>query len=185
LEPDQGGLDLVGLLHTLNIPSVNLRVTDQLEYRSGSLPAERVRSIYRAADVLLNPSMGGACELALLEGQACGLPPISTDWTAMREHNWSGWQIGTAPPRQGGEPFWDTSGGFFFRPSQRAIVQCLVMAHEHRGDAAIRQAAVAGAQAYDVQRVISDHWLPALEQIERLIKGAALFPVPEKVEAVS
>lgn len=172
-------IDLPGLLTTLDMPSINLRVTDQLGLHSGTVPAEYVRDIYRAADVLCMATEAEGCGLPLIEAQACGTPPIATQFTAMRELNWSGWMVATDPDKQGGERVWHNSGGFRFRPSVRAIVQCLMMAGHKRGDPALVSAATRGAQAYDIDHVVSTHWLPALEQVESLLRGAKVFAVPE------
>jgi glycosyltransferase involved in cell wall biosynthesis len=166
------------LLTTLNMPEMNLRVVDQLGTHSGNVPAEYIRDIYRAADALLLPSQGEGCGLPLYEAQACGTPPISTQWTAMRDHNWSGWQIDTTLGKPSGDLLWNDAGGFYFRPSQRAILQCLQLARAHRGDPVQQQAAIQGAKEFDIQHVIDTYWLPALEQIESLIKGARLFAIP-------
>jgi glycosyltransferase involved in cell wall biosynthesis len=173
---------LRGLMRTIDLPSVNVRVVDQLSFHSGSVPAERVRDTYRVADVLLHPSGGEGCGLTLMEAQACGTPPITCQWTAMRDYNWSGWHIPTNTHKAGGEPVWDALGGFHFRPTQRAILQCLNMAWAHRDSAELREAAVNGAQEYHIDRVIADYWMPALQRVEELINAAKLDAVPE-VEA--
>ena len=176
---NHGQFELKALLTSLDIPSVNLRVTDQLGLHNGTVPAEYIRDMYRAADVLVLPSRGEGFGLPLLEAQACGTPPISVQWTAMRETNWSGWQVSTIPGKAGGEPVWHESGGFQFRASGKALLQCLNAAFEGRGNPQQIAAAEDGAKRYDIDYVVQEYWLPALDQIEKLLKGAKLFAVPE------
>jgi len=168
LGDSQGGIYAKGMLQALNLSERNWRASDQLLYAAGYITREYVRDIYRAADVLLNPAMGRGFELCIAEAQACGTPAISCNWTAMRETNWSGWQI---DERAGGELFWCDLGAFRFRPRRVAIAKCLHMALEKRGDARIQEAARAGALRYDIERVTREHWLPILAGIERLLGG--------------
>lgn len=176
LGDSQGGIYVKGMLEALNLSESNWRASDQLLYAAGYITREYVRDIYRAADVLLNPSMGGGFELCMAEAQACGTPAISCNWTAMRETNWSGWQV---DERTGGELFWCEMGAFRFRPRRAAIAKCLHMALEKRGDERIREAARAGALHYDIERVVSDYWLPALARLEALL-GEGVLDAQEK-----
>lgn len=59
-----GGFNISAMIETIQLPPANLRATNQDAYDTGSILPEVVRDIYRAADVLVNPSMGGGFEPA-------------------------------------------------------------------------------------------------------------------------
>ena len=59
-------------------------------------PAE-MRMIYSGLDVLLNPAMGEGFGIPVLEAQACGMPVIVTDHSAM-SRGWEGGLAGRARP---------------------------------------------------------------------------------------
>lgn len=56
-------------------------ILSQME--SGS--QDSLRQTYNSCDALVVSSKAGACELSILESQACGVTPIVTDWTFMNE----------------------------------------------------------------------------------------------------
>ena len=55
---------------------------------------EHMADLYSSFDVLLNPAMGEGFGLPVLEAQACGVPAIVTDFTAMSEVCGAGWKVG-------------------------------------------------------------------------------------------
>lgn len=46
----------------------------------------RLAQIYSSCHAYINSSKAGACEMNILEANACGLPVLATDWTFMREN---------------------------------------------------------------------------------------------------
>jgi glycosyltransferase involved in cell wall biosynthesis len=174
LDRGRGGIDAERLIHAARLGDINWRASDQLLYESGNIGPDVLRDLYRAADVLLNPAMGGGFELTMIEAQACGTPVITNDFTAMRETAWSGWKISTQPGAGGGETVWVETGGFWFRPSRAAICRCLDMALASRDDVKLREMARAGALRYDTTTIMMGHWLPVMGEIEDLLIGADL-----------
>jgi glycosyltransferase involved in cell wall biosynthesis len=109
--------------------------------------------------VLLMPSMGEGFGIPLLEAQACGVPVITSDHSAMTEIGTVGWQVG-------GDPWWDAlQDSFLICPSVDGIVAALEAAYTARGDIELRERAVRFAAAYDADTVLHQHWLPALERL--------------------
>lgn len=172
LGDDRGGIDVDALLRLSGLSPHNWDVTDQALLASAAVKADVLRDLYRAADVLVIPSRGEGFCLPLVEAAACGCPAIAPDWTAMRETHLAGWRIPHTMPNA--ETVWHESGGFHLRVSRGAIVHTLRAAAAQRDNAEIAQSARDAAMRYDVDRVIADHWLPALARIEGLLFGADL-----------
>jgi len=47
---------------------------------------EYLAKIYSACHAFISSSKAGACEMSVLESQACGTPVLCTDWTFMNEN---------------------------------------------------------------------------------------------------
>jgi glycosyltransferase involved in cell wall biosynthesis len=78
-----GGLDFAALVRALGIEHKTL-FPDRYAYFKG-LPAEMMALLYNAADVYLGASMSEGFGIPLIEAQACGLPVVTTDFSAMPE----------------------------------------------------------------------------------------------------
>ena len=88
-----------------------------LPLRTRSRP-RRWPAIYSSLDVLLNASMGEGFGLTVLEAQACGVPAIVTDFTAMSEVCGAGWKVGY-------ERYWTDQASWQARPHVEEIVESL------------------------------------------------------------
>src|SRR4029077_19819242 len=117
---------------------------------------------YASMDVLLNAAMGEGFGLTVLEAQACGVPAIVTDFTAMSEVCGAGWKVGY-------DRLWTDQSSWQARPRIEEIVESLEACYAL--DAASRSALSAEARAhalqYDADKVLDDYWLPALEEVVR------------------
>jgi glycosyltransferase involved in cell wall biosynthesis len=123
------------------------------------LPRELLAMQYAAFDVLLNPSMGEGFGVPILEAQACGVPVIASDHSAMPEITQAGWLAQ-------GDAWWDAlQDSFAFMPHVGSIVACLEAAYEARDDQALRDAAVEFAIGYDADVVVTQFWEPIIEQL--------------------
>jgi glycosyltransferase involved in cell wall biosynthesis len=120
-----------------------------------------VSGVYAACDVLLNPSMGEGFGVPIIEAQACGVPVIASDHSAMSELVQAGWLVT-------GDRWWDSlQGSFAFVPSIGSIENALEAAYESRADAKLRDAAAEFAREYDADLVTERYWKPALEELAK------------------
>jgi hypothetical protein len=64
-----------------------------------------------------------------------------------------------------GTKWWTPIGSWQFRPDVEDIVAALESAHRNHADPALATKAREKAETYDVDRVLTEHMLPALEQV--------------------
>jgi glycosyltransferase involved in cell wall biosynthesis len=137
---------------------------DQMTYRLG-VPAEAMPYLYSSFDVLMNATMGEGFGIPIIEAQACGVPVIVTDTTAMSELVGPGW-------RAGGEKWWhETSQSWWINPSIGELVDALEDAYE---TPSLADVAVEFAEPYRASNVMSNHWLPVLENMAERINPQAV-----------
>jgi glycosyltransferase involved in cell wall biosynthesis len=123
------------------------------------MTAEHLVVLYSAFDVLLNPSMGEGFGIPIVESQACGVPVIVSDHSAMTELCGAGWLVT-------GDPWWDAmQEAFFIAPAIDGVLAALEAAYEERANEDLRAYAVEFAQGYDADVVTEEFWLPALEKL--------------------
>lgn len=156
-----GGYDLPGLARLYGVDSAKIRFTEPYRLACGGVSPGEIARLYSAADVLLAPSAGEGFCIPMLEAQACGCPVIASDFTAQAEMNWAGWKLEV-------DRFDDMTVTFLgceqamVRPSR--IVAALEQAWEARGDAALRERAIAGAVEYEIE-VVAGRMVKVLEGV--------------------
>lgn len=159
------GLDLALLERAAGLPSERVRYTNPYAYVSGQVQPADLAAIYSMSDVLLASSMGEGFGVPVIEGQACGLPAIVSDFSAQPELCESGWLVK-------GQGWWDESPGqgqsWFFDPYVPSIVNRLNDAYAARGDQSIRERAVAFAAQFDIEVVFPKFWTPFLAELEAI-----------------
>lgn len=151
------GVNLIELADNLGIAPEKVRTSDQTMLHLG-IPKEMVAGVYNTFDVLCMPSMGEGFGIPLIEAQACGVPVITSDWTAMPELCGAGWLVQ-------GERFYDSpqySWGLL--PYEQEIVDALEQAYE-KADGMGEQAREF-ALPYDADQVM-ELWKPELERVTR------------------
>lgn len=164
-----GGVHIPAHAAALGLSEAHVTSTDQIDYNLIT-PAEIVNLLYNAADVTVNIATGGGFELALLESQAVGTPVITSDYTAMRDLVWSGWKLnqGVAPANQ---RVLDVGlGAWRLQSLPTDLASALASAYHRRNSTALREAAIKGAQSFELERVATQYWLPALKMIEQAAK---------------
>lgn len=182
-----GALDLQALCNRLGISDA-VRWADQYAYLTGLLQPEMIAAWMSAADVGMHASYGEGFGLAGIEFQSCGTPIITTDATAMTELAGPGWMVR-------GQEFWNMAHqSWWTKPLishtcpqcgyEEGIDAALEAAWQAREDGSIGQLRVKSrefALQYDADRVLTEYWEPALEQImERANAGwsAGVLPAP-------
>jgi glycosyltransferase involved in cell wall biosynthesis len=163
------GTHLPSLLDELRVPEEAVLVADQGRYLFHPFTPEELAATYSSLDVLVNASMGEGFGLTVLEAQACGVPAIVTDFTAMSEVCGAGWKVGY-------ERHWTDQASWQARPHVEEIVasleECYALDDASRRELSAR--AREHALAYDADRVLTEHWLPALEQVALRLPGVGL-----------
>jgi glycosyltransferase involved in cell wall biosynthesis len=124
------------------------------------LPAEGVAEWYQSIDLLTACSEAEGFGLPILEAQACGVPVVTTDFSAMTELASSHWTVGGQRHWTGGHEAW------WFTPDVEEIADYYEVAFEHRENQAIKERARAFALEYDADLVASNFWKPALAECE-------------------
>lgn len=172
-----GALDLQAIARRLGIMDA-VAWADQYAYLTGMLRPEAVAAGMSGADLGTHCSYGEGFGLAAIEFQAGGTPIVTTDATAMTELAGPGWLVP-------GEPFWNSAhAAFWTRPSIAAIEAAYEAAWQAREDGkmpALREQSRAFAEQYDADRVLTEHWKPALDAImERANAGMSpgVLPAP-------
>jgi glycosyltransferase involved in cell wall biosynthesis len=184
----EGSLPLRQLAHEAGIADV--MVLPHVEaYRAG-FPAEHLRHLYNAIDVLLCVSLGEGFGLPTLEAQACGTPVIASRWAAQEDLIFSGWGLDRAEARR----FRDGQMTYVYIPSPHAIAARLGEAYQAWADgqgAALRAKALDGAAPYQIDRIVAEHWAPLLRGLEARIareqrqpRGVMRVVRPEEVLGV-
>jgi glycosyltransferase involved in cell wall biosynthesis len=157
------GLNLDRLAIQLGISSA-ISYPDRYSYEMGLITREQLATWYRGLDVLSLCSYGEGFGLPLIEAQACGIPVITTDGSAMSELCGSGWIVS-------GTPFWSHGhGAWWKRPDVEDIDAAYEEAWQAResGELAVKaKAAREFALLYDVDVVFSQHWLPIMDGLEK------------------
>lgn len=160
------GLNLPGMAARLGI-SGSIGFPDSYSYDTGIITREQMASWYRGLDILSLCSYGEGFGLPLIEAQACGIPVVTTDGSAMSELCGGGWLVE-------GSPFWSSGhGAWWTRPDVNDITEAYEAAWQAKQDGSIgqiRKAAFEFAMLYDVDRVFEEYMKPVLAQIEERIK---------------
>ncbi len=153
-----GGVNLIELAHACGIPTAALRTSHQSAYHIG-IPQDALPYIYNAFDVLAMPSMGEGFGIPLIEAQACGIPVITTDFTAMTELCGSGWLVE-------GDKWWDQlQNSFQTSPPVGAILEAMEEAYAHSDS--MKTEAREFALGYDTDKVFQEQWVPVMAELEK------------------
>ncbi|MFZ9979554.1 MAG: glycosyltransferase family 4 protein [Opitutales bacterium] len=177
LEDTQTGVPIPMALQAQGVPAERVRWADQYALKKMAVSDEQMARIYSSFDVLLSTSRGEGFGLCVLEAQACGTPVIVSNWTAQPElvgepfdamnlrniRYPNGWVVAV-------DPDWDwrqaASGG---KPQIGSILGALQDALAHKGDQAMRDAALLKASDYRADDIFASMWLPLLKRIEGLV----------------
>ena len=143
-------------------------------YRAG-MPTEHVRAVYNAVDVLLCVSRGEGFGVPTLEAQACGTPVILGKWAAQADLLFAGWGLERDEARRE----LDGQMSYVHVPDPRAIAHRLAQAHASWREGMMlnyRAMALKGAAAFQIDRVVAEHWAPLLKGLEERIRREQRTP---------
>lgn len=155
-----GGLPLVELAEALGIMD-KILFSDQYALTAGLMTDDVMAGWYGCLDLLSACSYAEGFGVPIMEAQACGVPVVSTDASAMTEITWD-----YSVP---GDPWWNpVHRAWWTRPDVARIVVAYEQAYygEHmaHGIPGVKDR-VGHAADYDIERVVSEHWLPLLDSI--------------------
>jgi glycosyltransferase involved in cell wall biosynthesis len=153
------GLDIISLARSCGIEDA-LLIPEQGPLAAGEAnSATLVRNFYHLIDLYSGCSAGEGFGIPILEAQACGVPVVVTDGSAMTELCGPGGQLVS------GEPWWvEGHQGSWIKPSIREIAEAYARAWQRKEDwsADVREFAL----RYDATRVLTEHWVPTLKALE-------------------
>lgn len=169
------GLDLERLLKTLHLDWSTLddakyerrqraRVIFPSQYRmwGGTYKDEHLAQLYAAMDVLFMPSMSEGFGLPILEAQACGVPVVTLNFSAMPEITFAGKCL---PIMQRS---WCEMGVWRGLPGVDDLVDAIEWTeglHKHP-DPILSEQGQNGAKEFAWDRLVEDYWVPFLEELE-------------------
>jgi len=130
-------------------------------YDMGMYTREMMATWYNGLDVLSFCSYAEGFGLPLIEAQACGIPVITTDGSAMSELCGAGWLVS-------GTPFWTNGhGAWWKRPDASDIEEAYEAAWRAKQDGTLpKKPARDFAMLYDADRVFAQFWVPVLKELE-------------------
>ncbi|RMG78727.1 MAG: glycosyltransferase [Chloroflexi bacterium] len=159
------GLDVLRLIDDLGIGE-HVRCTDRDEYALG-FSAEKMRALYNAANVVVNPSTGGGFERVILEAQACGTPVIATHFTAMRDMVWAGVSLYVNEVPQSQKELDKNLQAYRLRPRPVDILNALqyIAELDEAQRERLRESAMRGASAYEFSTLYDKYWKTTFNMI--------------------
>ena len=162
IDPDaSSGENIPAILTALGVPDERVVTADQYRMMFDPYSPQTMAKLYSAMDVLLNPAMGEGFGIPVLEAQACGTPAIVTDFTAMQEVCQAGWHVKY-------QKHWTGQNSWQANPDVDDIVsaleECYGLPPGQR--AKLSQGAQRHAAGYALPRVMKEHFLPALREVE-------------------
>lgn len=172
--PHQGmsGNNLLAMADHLGITDA-VRWADPYSLLAGDYTDEDMSRWYNGLDLYSGCSFGEGFGLPLVEAQACGVPVVTTDGSAMTELAGPGWLVQ-------GEPHWQRGHlAEWVRPYIGMISDAYEEAY-NGGAAARTEAAREFACGYDADMIAREYWLPALAGYEeKLTSGPEVPPDDE------
>ncbi len=138
---------------------------DQRRIELMNITEDEMVSTYNSFDVYCLPSKGESFCLPLVEAQACGVPAIVTDTTALPEMCKGGWLI----PVDEDDYEWAYFGGWWPKVRAQTIFEQLEVAYHEWKDGKIKDRAIQakdGMAEFDWDNVYNNHWKPLIKKLE-------------------
>lgn len=163
--PDlQGGFPIKNYAQTLGIVDrMMFPDTYQMMYKTNK---KVMATIYNTFDLLLAPSRNEGFGVPIIEAQACGVPVVTTNFTAMPElvQNHITGEICDVLYR-----VYDHLLSYVAVPSTKSIYDCMVRIHDSNQEAQSKACRKFIVENYDTKTVFETKWLPYFEKLEKEI----------------
>lgn len=158
--PEEQGVDLPGIIKSFGLGDKVVLPNPYL-YLMG-FPDDEMSKIYSCFDVFLLPSMGEGFGVPIIEAQACGVPVIVTDFTAMPELVGAGHKVSVA------YKWYTPLYSFQALPHIGEIVDALELQFnlsDKERKAQQKQARKFIVDNYDTDFVVNTHWKPIIQEL--------------------
>lgn len=162
LEYAPQGLKLRHALDDLEIPAQAVIWSDQYAQVAGLMGEDVMAGWYNSLDILSICSFAEAFGVPAIEAQACGIPIVATDCSALTELNPHGWKVKGTRFRNPIHRSW------WVRPDEDAILKAYEKAYQEAGGqvAKMRKEESRGfAMGYDTQLVGNKYWKPTIDSL--------------------
>jgi len=131
----------------------------------------------QAFDVLLQPSLNEGFGLPIIEAQACGVPVIVNDFSAMPDLIIEG-KTGLKIPYS--HKFWTPIQGYVAHPDPKALYKSMVKIHGMNTKKMGKAARKHIVKNYNVETIVKKQWLPFLEELQLELLGKPVDKVIKK-----
>jgi len=159
-----GGWELEKIALNLGIHNA-VKFPDAYTILGQMLPPEGVAEWYQSLDLLTACSEAEGFGLPILEAQSCGVPVVTTRFSAMTELCSSGWTVGGQRHWTGGHESW------WMTPDVEEIADRYETAWKDARVPEARAQAREFALEYDADLVAANFWKPALAECEARFNG--------------
>lgn len=137
---------------------------DAYRYWCGDYDDAELARLMNCFDVLLSPSQAEGFGIPILEAQACGVPVVTQNCTAMPEITFSGLCLDPV------QPAWELQGGWRGLLGVDDLVGALDWASDvlvsKTGHQHYAERARVGALDFSWQKTVDNYWLPLLREVE-------------------
>lgn len=155
--PALSGNDLIGIADFLGIGK-SCRWADPYSLMSGDYTPQDIARWYARLNLYSGAARAGGFELPLIEAQACGVPVVTTDCSAMTENAGPGWAVG-------GQPLWQRGHkSTWFTPDIGELLYAYNEAYDGEAEARSEAAREFSLQ-YNHDDVFDKYWVPNMDSL--------------------
>lgn len=157
----RGGEDLTRIIDLVGIDKSRVHAVPQYQYLTGMVGVDRMAELYTSCDVVMNATRGEGFGVPIIEAQACGVPVITTDFSAMPENNWS--TILNTKPKAF---LYTPQASMQALPDIEALNNALqVVYDDYRNNEEVVEALIEFTSRFDMDYVADNYWKPFLNSV--------------------
>lgn len=135
-------------------------------------------NIYNTFDVLFAPSISEGFCIPIIEAQACGVPVIVNNFTAMPELVKPGITGEVCELIKGPSgKRWSPQGSYMGIPDTLSLFDCLMKVYRADRGKMKKEARKWIVDNYDTDKIFKEKWLPFLQMVEKEVYGEAIDKV--------